>query len=1126
MVSPLNKTYRKSVLRSVRSSRSRFFAILAIVALGVGFLSGLLASPLDMRGSAEAYYDDKNMYDLKIASTLGLDADDLAAVRAVAGVAQVVPARDTDLVLDLPDGSSATARVQTLAADFANGSGDLNGLTLVSGRLPQKPGECVVIQRKSFGDEGLAAGDQLTVSAQNKDLADGVPAAFTVVGTVKSPLYLSMEREHTTVGTGSLSLFLYTPLASFDYDYYTTFYIAVDGARALDSFGDAYDARVGAVADLLEAMKPAREQARTDAVIGEAQQKLDDAQQEYADKKAEAEQKLADARAELDDGARQLADGKKQLADAKKQIDDGQLALDRAKDNYNATVPALQKQVADGYAQLDAAAAQADAGETQLAAAESALAAQDAQITALEQGKQTVAGLAAAMGLPLADSSDAAVQAALPALLASPLLDDTARAQLTALGQGLAALAAQGTTTEQSRAALTAGAQQFAAERQTLADGRAELARQRAALDSQAAQLDSQSRAAQEGFAAADEELVSARADYARGVRELAANTKKLADGEADYAQAKAEADEKLADAAEQIADAQSKVRDIGTAEWYIWDRGDNTSYASYDSNAEKIGNIAKVFPVFFFLVAALVALTTMTRMVEEERLQIGTLKALGYSGGQIAAKYLLYALAASAAGSVIGMTAGMQVFPQIIVSAYNIMYDVPRVLTPFRLRLGLLAAAAATACTLAATLSACLATLREVPARLMLPRAPKAGRRILLEYLTPVWRRMSFTHKVTARNLLRYKKRFFMTVAGIAGCTALLVTGFGVRDSISDIVEKQFSQITRYELTVGLKDASALDGSALQAVLNDKTRVADWTAALQTDGKVVPTGSHPADSLTIFVPQDTARLGDFLTFRNRLDHRPVTFDDSAVVITEKLAERQGLKVGDTLTVSGPGGKKADFRITGICENYVYHYLYLPAAAYEKAFGEAPQPNTVLCRLGPAVDGDDADSALSAALISCRDVSGTQFTTEISASFERSLTSIDFIVVVLIVSAAALAFVVLYNLTNINITEREKEIATIKVLGFYDREVSSYIYRETSVLTVIGILAGLAFGVALHQFVIRTAEIDMVMFGRAIYAPSYLWASLLTLVFTVLVDLVMRRKLRRISMVESMKAPE
>ena len=1125
----LNRTYWKSILRTVRSSLSRFVAIFAIVALGVGFLSGLLAAPVDMRLSTDSYCREANLYDIKIQSTQGLTDEDLSAVRGVEGVEAVMPARDMDLVLTSESGESLTTRLQSIPEEDLPEAERLNQLTLVEGRMPSAPGEIAVGLTKDFSGAIPSIGDVLTVNQteNDEDITDALPETFTVVGTVRSAAYFSVETEYTNAGTGTIALFAYAPESSFDMDYFTTFYLSVEGAKELNSFSAAYEKKVDGVMEGLEAIKGERVQARYNEIIGEAEAELDDAWAEYEEKKAEAEQELADAEQELEDGWAELADAEQELADAKLEIDRGQAELDDAKDEFYRMLPGYKQQIADGYAKIEAGRAQLDESQAQLDEGR-------AQLDQLKSGKDSFWGYVPMLNMlleshdfdliPTTDQSDPATISAIGQVLSGPasgfLAGIIGEEQLAQLQQGLQALADQGTTLDASLAALDEKQAQIDAGRAQLDDGYGELKSQERQLEQ--TKIDTENK-----FATADAELLDARQQYEDGLAELEEGRQELIDGQQEYEDAKAEAEQELADGKEEILDAESEVRKIEKGKWVLGDRSDNTSFSSYGDNADKIAAIATVFPVFFFLVAALVALTTMTRMVEEERGQVGTMKALGYTRGQIAAKYILYALAASLAGSGVGMLIGMQLFPRVILSAYNIMYDLPELLTPFNWGFGMLATGAAVACTLLATLNACWAELREQPASLMLPKAPKAGKRILLEHIGPVWRRLRFTHKVTARNLFLYKKRFFMTVVGIAGCTALLVTGFGLHDSISDIVEKQFNELAHYQMLVSLQDKSALDGRDLSALLEDDSKITGWLAMTQEDGTVVPgEDGGEEDNVYITVPSDTGALNDYFTFRQRTTGEPVPFEEGSVIITEKLAERQNLDVGDVITVENADGETASFTITGVCENYVYHYIYMSEDVYRDAFGKDPEVNLLYCSLADGVDTPEAEDELSTALLKCRDVAGAQFTHEITASFSQSLGSINYIVVVLIIAAGALAFVVLYNLTNINITERSKELATIKVLGFYDGEVGAYIYRETSVLTLIGTVCGLLFGIALHTFVIRTAEVDMVMFGRSIYPMSFVWSALLTIVFSLLVNLVMYRKLKNISMVESMKAPE
>ena len=1156
----MKKTYGKSILRTVRSSLSRFLAIFTIVALGVGFLAGLLSSPDDMRLSAESYYDGTDLYDLRAVSTLGLTEVDVRQVEELPGVESVMPVYDMDFVVDLADGDTLTARMHTLPE---KGRTSLNTPVLVDGRLPEKAGECAIVLTKSLAESKSWVGETLSVQ-RDEDMEDSTPPLFTVVGTVKSSLYVSMEQEHTTAGSGIVGLFAITVPESFDLDYYTGLYLSIEGGKALNSFGGTYKALSDRTMEELEALGEKRAQARYEEIVGDAEAELADAKKEYEQGKADTEKELEEAWQKLEDGWREIQENEKKLADAKAEIDDGQAALAANRADYQAQTASAQQQINNGYAQVNQYQAQIDDGRKQLAAAQQQVDAgrqqlaasqaeldqakaeldeTEASLSALESGKELLWQAAQQLGLPIEDTTDAGALALIGQL--GQLSPEVAQ-QFAVLQGGLQALAAQGQDTASARQALDAGwgeygqglaqlqagqveldksQQQVDTQLAALQGQQAKLNAQKAQLDQGQAQLWQSSRDAEAQLAAAETELTNAQAQYEDGLQKVADAKAELEDGQREYDEGKAEADQELADAWEQILDGESQIREIEEGQWYVYDREDNTSFSSYAGNADKIAAIAAVFPLFFFLVAALVALTTMTRMVEEDRQQIGTLKALGYSSGQIVSKYLLYAAAASLAGCVVGLAVGSWMFPTIIIVAYNIMYDYPQVLTPFNIPYSLVASAAAVLCTLGATLNACWHALRESPARLMLPRAPKAGKRILLEYITPIWRRLKFTQKVTARNLIRYKKRFFMTVVGIAGCTALLLTGFGVKDSISDITAKQFDELSHYQLTVGLLSETALEGRDLQNILSDESRVTGYLPAMQDEGQVIPQGSAPKDSVTIFAPSTMEGLADYFTFRHRKDGKLIEVSEDSVIITEKLAERHHLQVGDTITLQNHDEAEASLTITDICENYVHHYVYLSPAAYEEAFNTPFQPNSLLCRLPGDVSSKD-EEALTTDLLKCRDVAMTSFNTEISRSFDNMVTSLNLIVVVLIISAGALAFVVLYNLTNINITEREKELATIKVLGFFDREVAAYVYRETAALTIIGCLAGLALGVALHQFVIRTAEVDIVMFGRSVYPLSYLWSALLTLLFSLLVNLVMGRKLKNISMVESMKAPE
>ncbi|WP_041239802.1 FtsX-like permease family protein, partial [Gordonibacter pamelaeae] len=630
-------------------------------------------------------------------------------------------------------------------------------------------------------------------------------------------------------------------------------------------------------------------------------------------------------------------------------------------------------------------------------------------------------------------------------------------------------------------------------------------------------------------IAAAQQQLDEAAAQIASGRSQLEQGRADYEGGLAEYERQKADADAQFADAERQIADAQQKIDDLENPSWLVMDRDQNYGVASFESDANRVDSIAQVFPFIFFLVAALVALTTMTRMVEEERVLIGTFKALGYSRARIASKYLLYAAVASVTGSVLGIAVLSQVLPAVISEAYAIIYFVPRGPLPIDLGLAGLAAGLGVGVTLVATWAAAFATLRERPATLMLPRAPKAGKRILLERIAPLWRRLSFSWKVTFRNLFRYKKRFVMTVIGIAGCTALLLTGLGLQDAINDIIDKQYGEIVHYNAVVTTEDdLPAASQQELDDLLGAGGAVESSTRV--QSASMVASGPDKADvHASVVVPEDPGGLADFLTVRTRVGHEPLSIGDDGVVLAEKLANELGVGVGDTVRLAeqdemgNATDKTFDLTVTGVMENYIYNYVFIGPGEYARMEGGQPAFSTYY-----AVTSSDAGerAQFNDAVRAIDGVKTVAYNDEVIDAYKSMLKSVGLIVIVLVVAAAALAFIVLYNLTNINITERQREIATLKVLGFTPREVSAYIYRETMLLSVIGCAVGLVLGVFMEGFVVVTAEVDQVMFGRTIHAASFVIAFLLTMLFTVLVMLAMRRKLARVDMVESLKSNE
>ncbi|MEY8562596.1 FtsX-like permease family protein [Eggerthellaceae bacterium 3-80] len=911
-------------------------------------------------------------------------------------------------------------------------------------------------------------------------------------------------------------------------------------------------------ADATEKLDNAKDQLdEASETLESSKRELESARREYDRGVAELKTKRSDVQAQLDDAQEEIDTSRKNLEAAKPKLTEGKENLDAAWatwqegfDDLNAGKAQWQeksRQLEDGIAQVQAGISQAQAGIDQanegIAQLEEAIAQAQTQRDQLNATLQSLLANPSANAAKIAELRQqiAGLDATLSHLRSQR---DESTGKRDAAQQTLSDLQTQQQTLSGQREALAQAKSELDTHEQELAEGKARLDREQAAYDEQAqayqdglakldsaqAELDAQRTTATEQLDDAQAQLDDAKAQIDDGQKQLDQGQTDYDKGLEEYSTQKAEADEQLNDAERKLADAQRTIDDLETPEWLVMDRDANYGAASFESDATRVDNIASVFPFIFFLVAALVALTSMTRMVDEERMLIGTYKALGYTRLRISFKYLTYAALASVSGSVIGVITLSQLLPYIIMKAYAIIYSVP--IPPFPLPmhmpLALLAAGLGVGVTLFATAAAAWATLREKPAALMLPRAPKAGKAILLERVTFLWRRLSFSWKVTLRNIFRYKKRLVMTVIGIAGCTALLLTGLGLSNAINDIIDKQYFEIMRYDTTVTLDDHIIdADRARVDEVLSDPANATNYIEA-QQKGMLISGPDASDKAIDVLVPKEPERFSDFYVMRTRAQHMPVELSQDGFVLTEKVAAELGVEVGDVVTLTeqdtlgNPVGESSQAQVTGIVENYVYHYAFIGPALYEALFGE---PVVYDCDLAISANPQDR-SKLVQELDAIPGVKTVAFNDESIETYRTMLGSVDMIVVVLVVAAAALAFIVLYNLTNINITERIREIATLKVLGFTPKETTAYIFREIFVLSVLGALFGLVLGVGMEGFVVTTAEVDQVMFGRDIHLSSFVIAFLLTLVFTLIVRLAMRPKLKHINMVESLKSNE
>lgn len=1119
----------KDTLREIRKTRGRFFSIFGIVAIGVAFFAGVLASAPDMKYTADRYFDDYNLMDYRVVSNFGITEDDVRQLRQVAGV-QGVQASYTQDVITRIGSKELVLKVHALDLEHLDPQDPdyINQLVVTSGRLPEKSGECVIEDGKIVVS-GMKIGDTIKIESGTSDPLDDSFSrdTFTIVGTVNTPYYLSYEKGTSTIGSGSVDTYVYVPKNDFTMEVYTDVYLTARGAKPYNSYNQDYFDYLEPLSETLTTLGSERAELRRQSIVDEAMKEYTDGQAEYDEALTtfnteieKAEKKLQEGKDELLVGQAtltsskamaeaQLKQGEAQIEMIQKQIDTLVATYDEKKKEYETTnaqaleqKAALESQIAEKQKNL------ADK-QTELAPAEQELNEQTQKqldLTtrqveletkkALNQtdpekypalSEEEAAELEKIPGeLILVNARITELQGELAVLTQLETEITTAQAQLDLINQGLEVSETVLKTIDEQIVSANAQIEQ---QRQTLVQAKAE----------------------------ADKQIAEGEAKLKQGQKEVA-------QGEIDLALNKAEGEAKLEDAREELVLAKNKIEQIEQGKWYILDRQSHYSYMDYKGAADRMAAIAKVFPVFFFLVAALVCLTTMTRMVDEQRSQIGTMKALGYTTGQIAFKYVFYAAFASLTGSLVGLAVGLFAFPAIIYTAWLMMYVLPPVSFTPQLSLMIGSTAASVLVTTLAAFAACYKELIETPALLMRPKAPKLGKKILIERMTFVWKRFSFTSKVTARNLFRYKKRFFMTVLGISGCTALLVAGFGIKDSISRIVNSQFGEIFQYQGIASLqKDLDETEKQQVFDQISSLDMIDDSLDVYQSNAVVYQ--GNDSTEVTLVVTSDPERFRDFVSLHPRKQpQEELRLKDSGVVITEKMANDMNLHVGDTIELENEKELRRNVEITGIAENYLNHYVYMNANAYKETYDLRAQSNAVFLKFNPQID--DAEQRSGQELLKNEKISSLSFYTGIKDNFNNMIRSLNYIVLVLIISAGMLAFVVLYNLTNVNISERLREIATLKVLGFYNKEVNTYVYKENIILTLIGSLLGLGLGKILHLTIMVVVELDNIMFGRVILPQSYVISVLITMLFAVIVNQVMKSKLRAIPMVESLKSVE
>ena len=1172
----INRILITDALRTIERSSPRFISIIAIVALGISFFAGMNATAPDMYETLWEYTKTSNSMDIRIVSTAGITDNDIAVIGSINGVESAVGEKYVDGVVRVDgetindiDGSEMTVRAISLdinkALNCANGYDDptyLNRPQLVEGSWPTSSNQCLVDESFLSTPEEFKIGSVLTIEGDGTDISGSLQnTEFTVVGIIRTPLYISYERGNTTVGTGKLGTFFYIPSDNFLNNYYTSMSIRLQGSDEYDPRSEEYEAFVDNYINYIESIAPEMLAARVGALKAEYTAKVAESEIEYAETKAYVDQSLIDGAAQVAEILDMAENGDKKLLEYKQEYNEKATEaankIDSSKLEHS-TQYALWEEKRNQYNEAKEKVEKYANAETALANAQTEFNVANLQVSSMLTTVQYLENLVVTTRSAMDQfnqTQDGGVQGMLDRFNQAGIVGDEADQirqlinSMTAVGTAEEMMAYMEPQLQTLEANLAASKKDLQDAKTVLAEKEVEL-KKAEELVTKLKQLETTLAKAEVELNEAERALTDAGYDIQLGELEVLSQLsdkknqiqsyatavqmakEKAKTIEAEYEQAKNEANEKLEMAKNQLDDAKQFLLGLDNAKWYVSDRNEALlGFEAYIQAAKRTAAISMIFPWFFFLVAALVCLNTMTRMIEEERTRLGTFKALGFTDQEIMAKYLIFAFLASFIGSIAGSFLGFALFPTAVTTAYKILFDVPNVIISYRLPYALPGIIVAICSTVFATYYTCYKNLTVVPSTLMHPKAPKNGKRVFLEKLPFIWTRLSFTWKVTFRNVFRNLKRFVMATMGVAGCTALLVAGFGLNDSIDKTINNQFvkeDRVWNYDMQIvlnGSYDTTITECKAYDIV----TSKAAVSTALLNYMKVYDAASDSSDSVLetyLLVPENAEALGSYISLKNRKTGVVHALSNDGVIITEKLSQTLRIKEGDYIRVIVDDDRSVNLPVAAVAENYAFHYIYLSKDLYAAYFGENPEYNYITANL--AVDTlDQANkNALAKELMGEYEISAVAFTNQIQDSFQNVMDSISAVVLILIVSAGLLAFIVLYNLSIINITERVKEIATIKVLGFDDGEVSSYIFRENIILTVIGIIEGLFSGIGIHKVVLYMAEVDIVMFGRGLSPMSFVYAAVLAFVFSMIVNLVLHGKLKKVDMVESLKSVE
>jgi len=1056
----MKKTFFKNLFRDIKHTLSRFLSIVIIIAMGVAFYAGVRATSPDMKKSADSYLSEAEFMDFKLISTLGLTVDDLNEVQKLEDVKKVEGTFSIDAVIE-KDKHALVVNVNSIPS--VDG---INNMEIVTGRLAENSNEAIVEER-FLKENKFKIGDVIELKS-GKDIKIGDDLKnikFKIVGTAMSPLYMSAQRQLSSIGNGSTKGFIYIKPEVFKSEVYTEMYVKINRGESKDSllFNEEYKKASADIEQKLKALGVRRSKIRYSEVLGAAQSKINIAQEKLNKSKKEAGDKFSE--------------GYTQINDAKTKIKQGKVELAKNKAVYNEKKAQGEIQIAEGRKQLRESEVKLNLGK------------QQAANNIISQVSLKVSDAKKQLETDPTNVNYIAGYNSINQIYESIVGKDFDSMYSSLKGNG----ALEGMKPYFDIELLK---NNFDKSKSKIDSGREKLIQQ-------------------------EKLIAQGKIDITAASKKLEDSEKQIVENEQKLKTEEEKANSKIKEGQLEIEKNSDKIADIKDPEWYVLGRTANLGYETYRQDSDRIDNIGKAFPLIFFLVAALVSLTTMTRMVQENRIEIGTFKALGYSRAAIVSHYLIYAMSASIAGSVIGVSFGFRLFPPLIMNAYGSLYSIPRSLTPFSSGLALQASLIAILFTTIAAIAATLEELREAPASLMRPKPPKAGKTILLERITFIWKRLSFTKKVTARNIFRYKQRLFMTVIGIATCTGLMITGFGLKSGIIGAVENQFTNIYRYDMQSTFK--KNIDYNKKNTTKNKIMEDTNVKSVLFTYTKNGTVNLYKAgrEDAYVVVTDHKEELNNYINLT--MKGKTLNLSEDGVIITEKLSKLMNKKIGDTFEIT-LNDKVVKAKISAITEHYLQHYVYMSSDYYKKITEDNLEFNGFYGLLKNT--SESSENSTTKLLTTIKDVGSVSYKNNSHFDFNKTTKSINSVVVVLIVSAGVLAFVVIFNLTNININERKRELSTIKLLGFYDNELALYIYRENIILTILGSLTGIGVGILLNNFVINTSETNVMMFMRTIDPIYFLYSVLITISFSIIVNLAMYREFGNIDMIESLKNAE